>query len=679
MIRFIHKYLLTTLLSITFILTFTPHLSAQIAFFSSPENNDLPTTPSWDLNKAYPCGKYWCSNVFLFGNSQFFQEELTLALPRQADKTTQEVAIDLEQRAKFVQNIYQGILNNIVESPNFTLSSTSHPLSFWLINHNKPLHPSTPLIEVGTENEQTVVYHPSQLELGLSQQAIVTVTEIDAKANATTMEKLAEKWRNKIKKSLSDALWGIEMDKQYPFLRLKILVLLVFTALIFILVVNYLEKFLKKWKKNLSNELNNIKDILTINPEAQAHENLEGKKQNSPNVGINNFNNSSPPINQEKTAQQLETLDWIGSVIYRIFEKSWKNSKQVIVDGIAFSSKILPTNYLQKQNILKQEINLAQLILRIIFLSKFTVIFLAIGTIVTAYRETRYLSSLFFTQALLVPIIWIVMILADKIVDFWIDYSLNKWARERQSIVPHSNRPTLRVNTYSPAFQGATTLLFTTIGLLLTFKILGINPNVLAGAGVLAVVFAFISRNLLEDILNGILLLATDRYAVGDVVQINGLAGCVEQMSVYSTSLRDLDGQLITIPNGEVSTVINMTKNWSQVNFTIKIAWQANLAKTLQILQTVAEQMYQEVEWQERILQPAEILGIEEVSHEGILIRLLIKTKPSEHWNVGREYRLRVKQALDEAGITPGIPQREIWHHHSPYHNSGDDQAVFVN
>lgn len=89
--------------------------------------------------------------------------------------------------------------------------------------------------------------------------------------------------------------------------------------------------------------------------------------------------------------------------------------------------------------------------------------------------------------------------------------------------------------------------------------------------------------------------------------------------------------------------------------------------------------MYQETEWQERILQPAEILGIEEVNHEGILIRLLIKTQPSEHWNVGREYRLRVKQALDEAGIAPGIPQREIWHHNSHFHNSIDDQDIFVN
>ncbi len=219
----------------------------------------------------------WCSNIFFFGNNEFFQEELTIALPRKPEKTTREVAIDVEQRAKFIQNIYEGMLDDIVKSPNFTLSSTSHPLSFWLTERNKPLHPSTPLIEVGIENNQRVVYHPSQLGLGLSQQTIVTVTEIDAKANAITMKELAERWRTEIKKSLSDALWGIEMDKQIPLLRLKILALLVFAVIIFVLIVNYLQTLVKKWKKNLTNELTNIKDTLTINPEALPKENLEEK------------------------------------------------------------------------------------------------------------------------------------------------------------------------------------------------------------------------------------------------------------------------------------------------------------------------------------------------------------------------------------------------------------------
>lgn len=95
----------------------------------------------------------------------------------------------------------------------------------------------------------------------------------------------------------------------------------------------------------------------------------------------------------------------------------------------------------------------------------------------------------------------------------------------------------MRVNTYSPALRGATTFIFGAIALFYTLSIIGLGQNVLAGAGALAVVFAFFSRNLLEDMLNGILILITDRYAVGDMVEINGLSGFVETMNLYTTRI----------------------------------------------------------------------------------------------------------------------------------------------
>lgn len=676
----IRKYFVLSILTVSLIIGFSPNLSAQIPFFTSVNStveNGFPVTPSWDLNKAYPCSKYWCSKVFLVGNNEFLEEELVIALPRDNKKLADEISLDIEQRARFVQNIYKEIINNISQSNSLNFSTESHPLNFWLINHKKPIHPSTPLVEIGTENEQTVIYIPAKLELGLTQQAIVTVTSIDAKANVTTIQELAEKWRVEVRKSLSDAIWGIEMNRKYPLIRIHFSGVITISVIAIILLIKFLKKIIKKWSNKSIDELKNIKEILIVNPEAKTKENTEVKKENNYNLSFEEFQNKSPeksPQLTNETNKYLENLDWIGSIINRIFNRGLRDSQQVIAEGLAISSRILPQTFQQKQNILKQEINLAQLIIRILFLSQITITLLGIGIIVASYRESRFLFNLFFSQALLIPIIWILMILADKFVDFWIDYSLNQWAEEIQARFPDSNRPTLRVNTYSPAFQGATTILFGAIGLFLTFTVIGINPSIIAGAGALAVVFAFISRNLLEDMLNGILILATDRYAVGDVVIINGLDGCVEEMNIYSTSLRNLDGQLIVIPNGQISTVINMTKNWSQVNFTIRVSWNADLRKTMKILQTLSEQMYQEAEWQERILKPAEILGIEEVSHEGILIRLLIKTKPAQHWNVGREFRLRVKQALDKEGVILGIPQREVWHHNLNNQNENNHE-----
>ncbi len=127
------------------------------------------------------------------------------------------------------------------------------------------------------------------------------------------------------------------------------------------------------------------------------------------------------------------------------------------------------------------------------------------------------------------------MVLADKVTDFFIDYALVRWAREGQEREPNSNRYTLRANTYSKAFTDGTTLLFAVVGIALTVGLIGINPAVLAGAGALAVVFAYLSRNLVEDMLNGILILATDRYAVGDVIDVGeGFAGFVEDVNLYA-------------------------------------------------------------------------------------------------------------------------------------------------
>jgi small conductance mechanosensitive channel len=199
------------------------------------------------------------------------------------------------------------------------------------------------------------------------------------------------------------------------------------------------------------------------------------------------------------------------------------------------------------------------------------------------------------------------------------------------------------------------------LGLYLSIWLLGFNPAVLASAGVIAVAVAFLSRSLLEDALSGIVILFTDRYALGDVVDFGGgMVGAVEDITLFITSLRNLDGQLISIPNRKIESVINNTKNWSRVNFTIRIAWHEDIDRAIEIMTQVAAKMQSEPLWQEKFLEPVEILGVDEISHEGILLRLLIKTQPSQQWSVGREFRLRVKHALDEAGIAVALPHHKI-------------------
>ena len=645
MLKKITRYLVIILLT-TIIITigFSPQSSAQLSLLTNIRNVDytLPETPAWDLNKAQPCGKYWCSNVHFYNNKIFDSDTITVALPRDLSKTSPEVAIDVEQRAKFIQRIFQEILENIQQSEQLGKLENNQNWRFWLLEREKPLHPLTPNVEKGIENDQNVIYVVPKPELGLSQQTIITVTKVDARANGTTGENLSEQWRLQVKKSLSEAIWGLEMDSQQPFFRIKIVLVVVFACFTLLLFGQIIKHIIKKWKKSLVLQLKEIQSTLAINPESKLKDQISSDIDDSPV--------------QEEVQEKNRNAQ---SILF----KSINRGKKVIAESISLSSKFLPIKLIQKQNLIRQQTNVSELLINLLRLSQLTLILVAIASIVFTFRETRFLFNLFVTQAWILPVIWIVMVITDKVVDFWIDYALNKWAKERQAIVPNSNRPSLRVNTYSPALRGATSVLFTFIGIFISLAVIGLSPTFIASAGALAVVFAFLSRNLLEDMLNGILILATDRYAVGDVVEINGLNGCVETMNLYATSLRNLDGQLTVIPNGKISTVVNMTKNWSQVNFTVEVAWDTDIRKTMTILQNLADQMYEEEEWQDKMISSANILGIEQITHEGIMIRLIIATQPSMHWAVGREFRWRVKEAFDLAGIKVGIPQREIWHH----------------
>jgi small conductance mechanosensitive channel len=648
----IKRLILITLITISLIIIYVPKTNAQFSLFSRPSSSDIPETPSWDLNKARRCGKYWCSNVHIYGDGKISRGELILANAGEDKQTSAEIAFDVEQRAKLIQTIFYDIFTSIIKSQVNYQVPYQKDLKFWLFSTQKPLHPLTPIIEVGTENQQTVVYTARQPQLGLAQQAIATVTEVDAKANAMSMEELAQEWRNQIRNSLSQALWGYEMDRQRPGLRLNFSLVIGLVTFLIIFSLNFIRKLFKKWDKQLRLELEKIAISLRSDPEAiQKQENKDKEEKKNPEESI-----------VEEIKEQIKQ-GHLGKFLNKIFHRSLAGGKQVLSESLEISKKIVPKVYRKKQSILKQQLNFVQLLFRVISLNQLTTLLLGIGVIITIFRQTRFLFNLFFNQALMLPLIWIGIVLLDKFIDFWIDYCLHQWAEERHELYPESNRPTLRVNTYSPAIKGATSFSFIVVGIFITFWIIGVNPNLLTGVGIFTVIFAFLSRNLVEDMLNGMLILATDRYAVGDFVSINDFAGYVETMNLYTTSLRNLDGQLIVLPNGKISTVINMTKEWSRVNLTVEIAWNTDIQKTIKIIREVADQMYNEPQWQEKIMEPATILGVDNISHEGITIRLLIKTQPAQQWATGREFRMRLKQAFDLAGISPGIPQREIWHH----------------
>jgi small conductance mechanosensitive channel len=156
------------------------------------------------------------------------------------------------------------------------------------------------------------------------------------------------------------------------------------------------------------------------------------------------------------------------------------------------------------------------------------------------------------------------------------------------------------------------------------------------------------------------LILLEDQYAIGDFIRVNNVSGRVEGLNLRVTQLRNDTGHLITIPNSLITQVENMTRTWSRCDFQIEVAYNTDVNLALDVIRQVADELAHDPEWGKFILDTTEVLGVEQLSHSGILIRLWIKTLPMKQWPVAREFRRRIKIAFDKQGIAIGMPQQSL-------------------
>lgn len=225
-----------------------------------------------------------------------------------------------------------------------------------------------------------------------------------------------------------------------------------------------------------------------------------------------------------------------------------------------------------------------------------------------------------------------------------------------------SERLQLRVSTFSSVTKSIATVICVGVGFLLALVSLGIDiVPLLAGASLVGVAVSLASQNLIKDAINGFLIIIEDQYALGDVISVGDVGGLVENLNLRMTQLRDSEGRLITIPNSEIKVVANLSSRWSRADLTIPIAYQADTEQALNLIETVAFEMSQELQWQRQILEAPQVLGIDQFGDRGLIIRVWIKTQPLKQWDVAREFRRRLKVALDQAGISISVPQQAIW------------------
>lgn len=257
-------------------------------------------------------------------------------------------------------------------------------------------------------------------------------------------------------------------------------------------------------------------------------------------------------------------------------------------------------------------------------------------------------------------LIWFATGLSIRISHGLIDRFSQNWANSHflSQALGDSQRRLLRSATIKTAADGLITFLLSITGILGALNVLGIpTGSVLAGGAILGLAISFGSQSLVKDLVNGCLILVEDQFAVGDVVRLNSFQGLVENLNLRVTQLRSPDGKLITVPNSSITAVENLTRSWSRVDFSIEVAYEADLKKALAVLQQVAQQLYEDPAWQPKIPEPPEVLGVDNLSHTGMLLRVWIKTVPLEQWRVGREFRYRVRLAFEDQNVPIGKPQ----------------------
>ncbi|MGK7886415.1 MAG: mechanosensitive ion channel family protein [Crocosphaera sp.] len=655
----------------TFILTVTwsPVAVGQFPFTVASANTPIRSeTPWWDPNKAQRCGRLWCSEVHLFGG---LDKVFKVAVTPDALDDPNDAPSTVEDRARQVESIYNSIYDrvrqselmfqdNVIKSP---FGAIANWQNLFFNRDNLGRHPATPKIEIGIRNNQTVVFVPRQLDLGLSAQTIVTVNRADRLHQGKLIEDIAKEWRFLISESLNEALWAYEIDYYYPFARLGVAIAILFIVAVPILILGIIRHLLKIWNRHLRGQLRALQESLTVDAEALSSDESTIADTDYQSTEKNQENSQRVQLNRSSIIASLK------KVIDRP-DKALAKAKIIVEHTVQNITQNLPDLSLKKQGIIKRQQNIIQLFLGLFFWLQLFLLLLALTLIVLIFPETRRYTYFFLGQAIVIPLIWMSANIADKLSNIFIDFYLNRWAKNAQLINPNSNRYTLRVSTYSNALKSGTSFLFITLATVGTVVFLGINLTVLASAGGVAFVFAFLSRNVVEDMLNGILILWTDRYAIGDVIQVGNISGFVENMNIYITQIRGGGGRLVTIPNGKISIVENLTKDWSRFEFKIEIAYDADVRKALNIINEVSEEIQNDPTWKDKIIEPASILGVDNISHQGILIQVWIKTQAMQQWAVGREFRLRVKEAFETAGIALGVPHQEVRYQANPSMNN---------
>lgn len=256
-----------------------------------------------------------------------------------------------------------------------------------------------------------------------------------------------------------------------------------------------------------------------------------------------------------------------------------------------------------------------------------------------------------------------IIVLVGIVFFFLLQLGLKKLERAiGEKDVIRESETTLRIKTLVKLFSWLGTIIVVGIVIYMVLADFGLDvAPLLAGAGIIGLAFGFGGQYLIRDLINGFFILLEGQYRINDVVQIGDFGGLVESINLRTTTLRDLEGRVVIIPNGEVKTVINFTKEFAHALFDIGVAYKENVDYVMDVIKELGAQMKQDPYFGRLILEDLEMLGVDDFCESHVSIKFRIKTFPIRQWEVAREFRRRLKNRFDELKIEFPFPHRTLY------------------
>ncbi len=219
-----------------------------------------------------------------------------------------------------------------------------------------------------------------------------------------------------------------------------------------------------------------------------------------------------------------------------------------------------------------------------------------------------------------------------------------------------------RVRTLGKLVYNTVGTFVTGIALLMILRELNLDITpILTGAGIVGLAVGFGAQTLVKDVISGFFLILENQVRVGDVAAINGTGGLVEAITLRTITLRDVAGIVHVFPNGSISTLSNLSKDFSYYVIDLGIAYEEDTDRVVTVLRSVDEELRADPAYAPSILNPLEVLGVDDYGESQVTLKVRIKTLPLKQWEVGRELRRRIKKRFDAEGIE--IPFRQVTLH----------------